>query len=654
MANQTNLFDRLYQEGNVGCARLPVETCFNFKISDQYMNPPVGKSAFSNVDGYGNENYNQNNCAHHLLNGQRSLISTSMPVQTSMSNDNTNHGDNVNGNHNQPNVNLHNNKAYSNLNLNVLNSNNRQEIVEFFSKVKNNPDFATATKMIINGGKGIAEYFVTNLPHIVEQAGGASADQVNSIMENLKRSALMIGQTVQELMNKITVGETIESFMNVYEDGQYQLPPRIQRDLNNKIDTLKQDGEFYCYLLSNYFGNMTVGELINKFKSCVETPQKLLNEYNHLMQKDLNQAGGLNISNEFENFFQYTRRGIDLVSSQFKTKMINEGAPPYVTGYLDQLNNGLVLALTTLQNQFQQQFSNSSLAGNVIQAPWITTTATATTPSLITTPAFETPALTVPTVTAPTVATPVLNPSLVTTPVVASPSVALTNRMLLSNPVSTTTALTNPMLTTTTTPTATITPTATTVVNPMIAPLPTFAPIPVAANSEIIGGSKASGNQIAETNCGANHNHNPSNNRDYFHKKGHQTNARANNNNNRQKNNNVRFAVPHPEIDQCHHIPQPGALAEMLRLRRSLPGCTLQGRSLNRYSSPSRSFPVRNLHNHVLRPCTGDHPIAGPYLDPSLIVINGHPVRPPRHWTVDQMNFVPVQMVPIKMNFGQY
>lgn len=325
----SNQFNRIYNGEAMGCARLPVQTCLNFKISDQYMCPQVG----------------DNN-------------SIARSTDFALSKQANCHG---------PRENLGTYKC-------------SQKVMNLVSEVKNNPDFKYSTKLVTEGGKGVAKYFIENLPKIIEQAGGASADQTGHLMSNIQRSARALGDAAHDLINKVTVGETIESFISMCQ-GDYSVPPRIERSLKDKIDVLKQDGELYCYMVTSLLGNVTVGEIIGNCITYLEQTQAQLGN-NPVLRNCLEQGGGAvqNLmygdindesvyTREILNLFDSLKSTVNYLSQSFQRKMMNNGAPPRVLGYVDQIQRGLNLSLQILQHQIINQNANRQQSSTLLTQP---------------------------------------------------------------------------------------------------------------------------------------------------------------------------------------------------------------------------------------------------------------------------------------------
>ena len=355
------LFNRLYHgtakgTGTVstGCARLPVDTCFNFKVSDQYMCPQVGGPC-SHIEKHAprchqppGETGSQNLGQHHICNGEKK-VETPKRVE----------------------------KGFLPEKLGSL---TKDGVLDLVSQLQKNPDFKYSTNMVMEGGKGMTEYFLGNLPEIVEQAGGAQDQQTSAILNQVRRSANILGQTAQDLINKLTVGEAVEGFMNYYQ-GKSQIPPRLEKTLKHRLDGLKQDGEIYCYLLSSLLGRVTVSDIISncinyahgahgrKIMGCIEqgggAVQNLV--YGDVSDMDV-------YTREVMNLFDALKSTIDYLSRSFRRKMLNSRAPNRVLSYIDQIQKGLNLSLQILQHQVltgpSQQNTQMQQTLRPIQSNW--------------------------------------------------------------------------------------------------------------------------------------------------------------------------------------------------------------------------------------------------------------------------------------------
>jgi len=358
------------------CINPPTQTCFDFKVSDQYMCPQVGgpKPTFVPEHAprchYPAQNIGQNIVCNNEVTPvqhQTQAQAVALPQPTR--------------------------KVEAGFLPDRL---CKEKVTKVLNQLKNNPDFTYSTNMVLEGGKGVAEYFIGNLPQILTQSGGGT-DQDNmksNMMASIVNSARSLGETAQELVTKMTVGEAVEGFINYYQGDRPRLSPSLERTLNGQLSSLKQDANLYCYLLTSLLGKVTVNDIISNCLNYVGSTQRQITGDPKLM-KCINQAGGAASSlmygdihnmdvftGEMVNFFDALKSTVDYLSRSFRRKMIGAGAPNRVMRSIDQIQKGLNLSLQILQYQvLNQDETLTPMSTPLITGPTIVGQDRATVPS---------------------------------------------------------------------------------------------------------------------------------------------------------------------------------------------------------------------------------------------------------------------------------
>lgn len=325
------LFNRLYRGSatDKGCARLPISTCLNFKISDQYMYPKVS----------GSDHIKQHAPQCHLSGqqlGQHIIRDSQTKPQIRTSNLDRD--------------------LLSSFSINGLPTN---KIMEEIDKLKKNPDFQHASNMVISGGQGIVEYFVNHLPQIVDQNGG-SADETSDLIYSLRNTANTIGGIANDLISSLTVGDAVESFLNYYnQSGGSNSPTHLDRSLKVKLDSLKNDGMIYYYMLNGLFSKITVNDLITNCLQVYNSTNNIAQQFGGQPDYRHGNADSMAVkttttqqyTDEMIGLFENLKSTVDVLTTNFKERISRSGAPVTVIASIDQIRQGATLALQILQHQ---------------------------------------------------------------------------------------------------------------------------------------------------------------------------------------------------------------------------------------------------------------------------------------------------------------
>lgn len=272
-------------------------------------------------------------------------------------------------------------------------------ILQKVDNIKKDPDFQHATNLVMSGGKVLAEYFINNLPQIIEQRqqhGGGGGDD---LVGRLQNTALTIGGIVNDLMNKLTVGDAVETFIEYYQNGEWNsnqmggkskttrsqkggntslMYSSLPKPLKTKIDSLKNDAVIYGYLLNGMLSTVTVGDVVN---SCLRFYNSMPSNMQMHAYKQTGGSGqvewvrpGSNVplytneqqyTNEMVKLFDNVTSTVDALINNFKEQMVQ--APNSVHTNINQIQQGLALAIQIIRNQITSPPTSASMQPKMLQ-----------------------------------------------------------------------------------------------------------------------------------------------------------------------------------------------------------------------------------------------------------------------------------------------